>query len=96
MKKNKSKRTYQELHEEWMADPKYVKEWNQLGPEFQLKEQAIKARLRTNLSQTDLAKKMGTGQAAISRVENGNASPTLAWIQRLAKALDTPITLVIK
>lgn len=56
--------------------------------EIYSKEQIIKARETYGINQEELAKRMGTGQAVISRLENANASPSLALIKRLADALE--------
>ena len=48
----------------------------------------IIARLRTlaGLTQRDLARRAGTSQPAIARLEQGRASPTFATLERLAAA----------
>ncbi len=43
--------------------------------------------MEQNISQRELADRMGTKQANISRLENGNANPSLDFLKRLAKAL---------
>jgi transcriptional regulator with XRE-family HTH domain len=43
-------------------------------------------RLAGDLSQRELAQRAGTSQPAIARLEQGRASPTLATLQRLARA----------
>ncbi|MET8226015.1 helix-turn-helix transcriptional regulator [Streptomyces sp. NPDC005301] len=45
-------------------------------------------RIRRGLSQTQLAERAGTGQAAISRIESSRDLPTLALLNRIASALD--------
>lgn len=45
------------------------------------------------LSQAELAARAGTGQAFVSRVESGRATPTLPALQRLAAALDCDVVL---
>jgi transcriptional regulator with XRE-family HTH domain len=56
----------------------------------------IGARLKKKMTQEDLAKKVGTGQAVISRLEGMNASPSLSLLKRVASALDTKITITIQ
>lgn len=43
-------------------------------------------RARGDLTQRDLARRAGTSQPAIARLEHGRASPTVATLQRLARA----------
>ena len=54
-------------------------------------------RLRTNagLTQTELARRMGTTQSAITRVEAGGSTPTLDLLDRVGRALDLQITLTV-
>ena len=49
----------------------------------------IDVRRKKDLSQKELAKKLGTTQSAISRLEKGNISPTVNFLQKLAEALDS-------
>ena len=59
---------------------------------FQIKQ----ARLKKQLTQGGLSKVSKMDQADISKIENGKLSPTLNTIKRIARALDTTITLTIK
>ena len=52
-----------------------------------------KLRKELKISQEELARKMGTGQAVISRLEGANASPSLSLIKRLANALGLKVEL---
>lgn len=44
------------------------------------------ARHRAGLSQGDLARRAGTSQSAVARLERGHSSPTLATLERLVGA----------
>jgi len=48
-----------------------------------------KYRLEKGLTQTELAKRVGTSQAQIYRLENSERKLTVEWAERLAKALST-------
>lgn len=50
-------------------------------------------RIKKGLTQEELAKKIGTGQAAISRIENGIGNASIRLIQRLADALGLKVEL---
>lgn len=60
---------------------------------IQLAVEIVNAREAEGISQEELAKRMGTGQAVISRLENANAKPSLSLIQRLADALNLKVEL---
>lgn len=72
---------------EQLKDPEFKKAWEDFQPELQLMNQIIGERIEQNISQKELADRMGTKQANISRIENGNANPSLDFLKRLAKAL---------
>ena len=44
----------------------------------------------------DLATKIGTSQASISRIITGNGNPTMDTMERISKALDVSISDLIK
>ena len=56
---------------------------------FQISLMITEARVKTGLTQTQLAKKMGTKQPSIARVENRGVLPSLDFLQKMSKALGT-------
>lgn len=52
------------------------------------------ARLRKNLSQRDLAEKVGVPQSHISRIENGNVDIRISSLIEFARVLDLELSLV--
>lgn len=85
-------KTFDQLSAEWMKDHKFRKAWADLQPEYQLARQMIGARLKKKMSQADLARRAGTGQAVISRLEGMNAKPSFSLVQKIATALKTNLT----
>jgi ribosome-binding protein aMBF1 (putative translation factor) len=79
--------------ETYAKKPGVKKAYSKLEPKYTIIRQLIEARIKTGLVQKQLAKKMGTKQSAIARLESGKANPTIDFIQKLAKALGTNITL---
>lgn len=47
----------------------------------------IKARRTSGLTQKDLAERTGIAQGDISKLENGNANPSLRTLKRLAEGM---------
>lgn len=70
-----------------MQDPAFKEEWDVLEPEFQVINAIIDARKSRNLTQKQLAEITGINQADISKLENGNANPSLRTLQRLAAGM---------
>lgn len=95
MKKNRKPKFFsaEELHQKWMKDPEYKQAYEALEPEFAIARAIIDARIKRKISQKELAKRMGTGQAVVSRLEGANASPSLSLIKRLASALNLKLEL---
>lgn len=85
--------TTEGLKKELFKDPKVKRAYEDLQPEFAIIQALIDARVKKRISQEELAKRMGTGQAVISRLENANASPSLSLIKRLANALGLKVEL---
>ena len=67
-----------EAWERFLADTEFRKEYEALGPEFELIESIVRRRMELKMTQGELAEKLKTGQAAISRLESGNTNPTLS------------------
>ena len=93
MKKKPIAIPWKQVKKELMANPKVRKAYEDLQPEFAIIQALIDARVKKKISQEELARRMGTGQAVISRLENANARPSLALIRRLADALNLKVEL---
>ena len=88
-------RTLKEHIAERMKDPEFRKAWHDLDPEFELLETFIKAREKAGITQEELAKRIGTKQPALSRLERGSfTKATLETLKKIADALD--MRLVVK
>ncbi len=90
---------FKKVKAEWLKDPAVKKEYQDLKAEFQMAEELIKARVKSKMTQAELAEKIGTKASAISRLESpyyGKAS--ISMIKKVAQALgcDLQIKLVPK
>lgn len=56
---------------------------------FELSNLVTHARLYAGISQAELAKRIGTKQPSIARVENGNVYPSMGFLEKIAKAVNT-------
>jgi len=88
--------SFSEVKEKWLEDPKFKKAYDDLEPEYAIVRQIIKQRIALKMSQKDLAKKLGTGQSAVSRLESGTYNPTLSFLKKLSKALDSNLVISFK
>jgi len=74
------------LHKKWIKEPKYRKAYEALEEEFALAAAVIDVRNRAGLTQEQLARKMGTTQPVVARLESGRSRPSMRTLQRLANA----------
>ena len=68
---------FRELLNEQLKDPEFKKEWDDIQPEMDVIRAMIDARIAQNLTQKELADKVGMNQADISKLENGTRNPSL-------------------
>ena len=65
------------------------------GLAMELAETVFRARETAGLTQTELAKRMGTTQSAIAAIESGARTPTVDLLDRLARACGGRLTISI-
>lgn len=78
---------FNEYLNEQMKDPAFKAEWDALEPEFSIMQAMIDARKASGLTQKQLSERTGIAQADISKLESGNANPSLKTLQRLAAGM---------
>ncbi len=72
---------------EQLKDPEFRAEYEALDPEFSIMQAMLDARKSAGLTQAQLAERTGIAQADISKLESGNANPSLKTLQRLAAGM---------
>ncbi len=88
--------TARELHEEWLKKSEYVKAHDALEEEFALADAFIRARAQADLTQEQVAERMGTTQAVIARLESGRVKPSTRTLERFAKATGTRLRIAFE
>ena len=81
-----------DLKKRLMGDPEFREEYGRIDDEFRLIEALVRARTAAKLTQAELARRLGTTQSAIARLEGGGVSPSFATLRRYAEATDTRLT----
>ena len=84
----------QVLFDEWHKDPEYMKAYDALEEEFALANALIQA--RADLSQAELARRMGTSQSAIARLESGRSRPSTRTLRKFAEATGMKLRFVFE
>ena len=83
----------QELTDELMQDPEFVKEYEAIQPEVNITRAILDARINAGMTQMELSQKSGISQADISRLEKGTRNPSLNLLKRLAEAMDSTLSI---
>jgi DNA-binding Xre family transcriptional regulator len=80
---------YEDLLAQELKDPEFKREYEALEDEFTLAREIVALRKDRNLTQKELAERIGTSQPAIARLESGNyKNLSLSFLRRVAKALN--------
>ena len=86
-------KNFRETLNEQLKNPEFKKEWDALDPEYQIIKAMLATRNEKAMTQKQLADITGIPQADISRLENGNANPSLRTLQRLADGMGMKLKL---
>ena len=89
--KNKNKKiTYlsfdRHLAEE-LKNPEFKRYYDEHGKQLEIAYQILQLRKKSKMSQTELAKKIGTKQSNVARMETGQQNFTTETLRRIASAL---------
>lgn len=64
----------------------FKEEWDRLEPEYQIIKSILDIRNELGMTQKDLSEITGIHQSEISKIENGNANPSVKTLERIANA----------
>lgn len=81
------------LRERLLADPAVRAEYEALADEFALVEELIKARAHSGLTQEEIARRMGTTQSVVARLESGKSMPSTRTLKKYAEATGTRLVI---
>lgn len=76
-----------------LKDPEFRRAYYLQKPRYDLVRDLISLRVMRGLSQSELARKAGTHQSRVSRIESAEQEVTLGTIAKLADALDADVDL---
>jgi len=89
-------KTYHQFRKETLRNRDISRAYHALGPEFDIIALLIKRRIEKGLSQQEIARRAGTKQSAISRLESGTYNPSAAFLFKIADALDARLTISLR
>ena len=84
------------VKEDLMKDLEFKEEYNKLKPRYEIISEMIKARREQNITQEELALRIGTQKSNISRFESGTYNPSLDFLSKLAKGLGKEIHIELR
>lgn len=74
--------------EKKLKDPKFKKYYDEFGKQLEIAYTILQLRKKQGLSQAELAKKIGTRQSNVARMEAGEQNFTTEMLQKIATALN--------
>jgi len=89
-------KTMKQKHLELMNDPEYAKHYQDQEEEFNIARELIQARTKIGLTQEEVARRMGTTQSAVARMESGKPQPSLKSLKRYAQATGSKIKIFLE
>ena len=84
---NNTSISFEEMKNDLFKDNDFKAEYDRLKTRYDAIEQIIKARKEQNMTQAELARKVGTQKSNISRLESGNYNPSLDFLAKVSAAL---------
>ena len=82
---------YEDYVAERRRSPGYIQVEKRLKPVLDLADDVLELRMERGWTQAELAERVGTKQANISRLENGLANPTLRFLEKLGEVFETEL-----
>lgn len=79
-------RSFEAFKRTMLKNPAIKKEYDALEEEFALIGELLGARTKAKLTQAQVARRMGTSQSAVARMESGR-TPSLTSLKKYAKAV---------
>ena len=90
---SKASVSFETIKNELMKDEEFKSEYERLKPRYEIISQIINARKEQNMTQEELAKRVGTQKSNISRLESGNYNPSLDFLIKVARSLGKELSI---
>jgi transcriptional regulator with XRE-family HTH domain len=87
---------WRDLKAELLKNPDFKREYDALEPEYRLLKAIVERRVEMSITQAALAARIGTKQSVIARLESGRANPSIAFLKKVADALDADLDVNIR
>ena len=87
---------FSEVKDILMKDVEFKEEYERLKPRYEVVSQIIEERAKQNITQEELAFRVGTQQSNISRLESGTYNPSLDFLTKVAQSLGKEVQIILK
>ena len=87
--------SFEEMKADMLKDEEFKIEYEKLKPRYEAIAQIIRARKEQNMTQAELAKRVGTQKSNISRLESGNYNPSLDFLVKVAESLGKNLSVTL-
>jgi ribosome-binding protein aMBF1 (putative translation factor) len=87
-KKNQKVVDFQKYLRKKMENPRFKKHYNGYGKQLEIAYQILQLRKQKKISQIELARKLGTKQSNIARIEAGQQNLTTDNLQKIASVFN--------
>jgi DNA-binding Xre family transcriptional regulator len=87
---------FDEVLAEELKNPKFKKMFDEYGRQLELSLSLLRLRKKRKMSQLLLAKKIGTTQSNIARLESGQQNFTISFLDKVVNALDANLEIKIR
>ena len=82
---------FQEYLAEKLRNPKFKKYYDEYGKQLEIAYQILRLRKQKRMSQAELARKIGTKQSNVARMETGQQNFTTDTLQKIASVFKRDI-----
>ena len=79
---------------ERFKDPVFKKHYDYYGKQLEIAYQILQLRKKKHISQAQLAKKIGTKQSNVARIESGQQNLSIDTLEKIAGALGSDLKIV--
>jgi DNA-binding XRE family transcriptional regulator len=85
-----------EIKELLLKDKDFKEEYEKLKPRYEIISQIIETRANQNMTQEELAIRVGTQKSNISRLESGMYNPSIDFLAKVAHSLGKEMQITLK
>ncbi|OHA64183.1 MAG: hypothetical protein A2940_01680 [Candidatus Wildermuthbacteria bacterium RIFCSPLOWO2_01_FULL_48_29] len=84
-------KSLEEVKADLLKEKGFREEYFKEDPDFEIAKEVVRARIAKGLTQEELAKRVGTQQPSIARLESGSYTPSFKLLRAVADALNVTL-----